>query len=292
MRTLITGATGLVGQHLVHALADQTDVVALSRNPDRARDLLGNRATVRTGDLAAPQTLADAFTDIDSLFLFCVPETASEVVRQAREVGVQHIVVLSAAAVTLGFDYGHHSAVEAAVKDSGLAWTMVRPGEFMANMLPIWGPMIRKDRRVRYPFADDIVGAPIHEADIADIAAISLLDPPKHAGQEYTITGPRAYTIREQIAAISRALGAEIAFEEVTREQARVILHELGGQAAETADLLLGFTDYDGAAPDDGEYSEQDYSELMKPSPTYRDLIGHDGRDYERWAGDHRNDFR
>ena len=30
----------------------------------------------------------------------------------------------------------------------------------------------------------------------------------------------------------------------------------------------------------------------MKPSPTYRDLIGHDGRDYEQWAGDHRNDFR
>ncbi|WP_395858075.1 SDR family oxidoreductase [Arachnia propionica] len=109
------------------------------RRPDRAHELLGNRATVRTGDLAAPQTLGDAFTDIDSLFLFCVPETASEVVRQARETGVQHIVVLSAAAVTLGFDYGHHSTVEAAVKDSGLAWTMVRPGEFMANMLPIWG---------------------------------------------------------------------------------------------------------------------------------------------------------
>ena len=194
MTTLITGATGMVGQRLVHALADQTDVIVLSRNPDRAHELLGNHATVRTGDLAAPQTLADAFTDIDSLFLFCVPETASEVVRQAREAGVQHIVVLSAAAVTLGFDCGHHSTVEAAVKDSGLAWTMVRPGEFMANMLPIWGPMIRQDRHVRYPFADDIVGAPIHEADIA---AISLFDPAKHAGQEYTITGPRAYTIRE-----------------------------------------------------------------------------------------------
>lgn len=66
----------------------------------------------------------------------------------------------------------------------------------------------------------------------------------------------------------------------------------LGGAAAATADLILGFTDYDGTTPDEGEYSEQDYSELMKPSPTYRDLMGHDGRDYEQWAGDHRNEFR
>lgn len=168
---------------------------------------------------------------------------------------------------------------------------MVRPGEFMANMPPIWGPMIRK-RPPRAVPSPTTSSEPQSTKQTSPTSPPFLLDPAKHAGQEYTITGPRAYTIREQVAPISRALGEEITFEEVKREQARIILHDLGGQAAETADLLLGFSDYDGAAPDDGEYSEQDYSELMKPSPTYRDLIGHDGRDYERWAGDHRNDFR
>ncbi|WP_312722578.1 hypothetical protein [Mobilicoccus sp.] len=57
------------------------------------------------------------------------------------------------------------------------------------------------------------------------------------------------------------------------------------------ADLLLGFADYDGSAPEEGEQSEQDYSALVKPLPTYRDLTGHDGRDYGQWARDHSSDF-
>src|SRR5690242_12000231 len=44
MRVAVTGATGLIGRPLVRALLDRGDeVVALSRDAQRARDALGDR---------------------------------------------------------------------------------------------------------------------------------------------------------------------------------------------------------------------------------------------------------
>src|SRR5581483_9562073 len=44
MRVVITGATGLIGRAVVNALGDRGDqVVALSRDADRARQALGDR---------------------------------------------------------------------------------------------------------------------------------------------------------------------------------------------------------------------------------------------------------
>ncbi|OYO15490.1 NmrA family transcriptional regulator [Enemella evansiae] len=292
MKVLVTGASGLVGRHVVEQLAAAADVRALTRDADRVRGWAPESVEVVEGDLSAPETLKGALAGVDKVFLFCVPETAAEVTAAAAEAGVSHIVVLSAAAVTIGFDTHHHAVVEQAVKDSGVAWTMVRPGEFMANMLPIWGPMVRENRRVRYPFGDAVMGSPIHEADIADVAVAALTGGDQHQGQEYTLSGPRQYSVREQVAAISSALGEEVVYEEVSREEARDILKGMGGEAAETADLLLGFVDYDGGAPEDGDgQTDQDYSELMKPLPAYKEVMGHDGRTYEQWAKDHVADF-
>jgi uncharacterized protein YbjT (DUF2867 family) len=58
---------------------------------------------------------------------------------------------------------------EQAVEASGLEWAHLRPGAFAANRLALWGPSIRAERVVRWPYPDE-VGPPIHEADIAAVA--------------------------------------------------------------------------------------------------------------------------
>ncbi|MGW0520257.1 SDR family oxidoreductase [Crossiella sp. NPDC003009] len=289
-KILVTGATGLVGRHVVDQLRQAgVSVRALTRDP-AAASLPAGIEVVR-GDLTEPATLAPAFDGVGRLYLFAVPETAREVVALAKQAGVRRVVVLSAAAVTVGLDTYHHPRVEEAAQESGLEWTMVRPGEFMTNMLPVWAPSIRAGRVVRYPFADQ-VGVPVHEADVAAVAVAALLED-RHAGAVYTLTGPAQITYRQQVEAIGAALGEQVRYEEVTREHARELLKAQGGAAAASADLLLGFADYDGAdgSGQDGT-SEQDYSALLRPWPGVREATGRPARSFAEWARDHIADFR
>ncbi|MFB7942768.1 NmrA family NAD(P)-binding protein [Streptomyces sp. NPDC004779] len=287
MKILVTGATGNVGRNIVEQLvAKGVEVRALTRNPATAG--LPAQVEVVQGDLTDPASLASAFDGVDRLHLFPVPETVDQVVALAKRSGVRRIVDLSAAAITIGL---YESPVEAAVEASGLEWTHVRPSEFMANLLPVWAPAVKADRRVRYPFADE-AGVPVHEADIAAVAVAALTED-GHTGKSYTLTGPSSVTTRERVAAIAEALGEEVVYEEVTRERAREILHAQGGFAAENADFLLGFLDYTGGeGTGEGGVSEDDYSQLLKPWSGVEDATGRPARDYRQWALDHVQDFR
>jgi uncharacterized protein YbjT (DUF2867 family) len=241
MRILVTGATGFVGRNVVDLLVEAGhEVRALTRNPRRARFPAG--VEVVRGDLLAPETVGPALAGVDRLFLFPVEQTAGEVVTAAGRAGVRRIVDLSAASITAGL---HISGVEAAVAASGLEWTHVRPGGFVTNMLQIWAPSIRAERVVRYPFGEQ-PQLLVHEADIAAVAVAALLEDGHH-GKAYTLTGPAAITIREQVEAIAAALGEPVRYEEVSRERARELMLAQGGFAAEAADLMLGFADYDGS---------------------------------------------
>jgi uncharacterized protein YbjT (DUF2867 family) len=277
MTILVTGATGVVGRNVVRQLvAAGADVRAMSRMPGEG---------LVHGDLLEPETIP--FDGVDRMYLFPVDETRHEVVARARDAGVRRIVDLSAASVTIGL---HVNRVEQAVEESGLEWTHVRPAGFMANLLPLWAPQIRAERVVRYPFPDE-ASVPIHEADIAAVAVAVLLED-GHAGKEYTLTGPELITAREQVAAIGAALGEEVRFEEVTRDQARE-LWVAQGHPAEFVDFMLGFVNYDGSESAGTEgFSDDDYSALMKPWPGVQDATGRPARTYAEWARDHVEDFR
>ncbi len=281
----MTGATGFVGRDVVAQLARAgVRVRALTRDPGRARFPAG--VEVVRGDLLSPASLAAALEGVERMYLFPVDETATEVVARARAAGVRRIVDLSAASVTVGL---HDNPVERAVEASGLAWTHVRPGGFMANMLQIWAPSVRAERVVRYPFGDR-PDYSIHEADIAAVAVAALLEDGHH-GQAYTLTGPGPITVREQVAAIGAALGEPVRYEEVTRERARELMLAQGGFAAEAADLMLGFVDYGGEAAAGGQ-SDQDWSALMKTWPDVERVTGRPPRTFAEWARDHVADFR
>ncbi|MFE7135548.1 SDR family oxidoreductase [Streptomyces sp. NPDC057638] len=289
MRILVTGATGNVGRLVTQELARRGVAVrALTRTPEKAG--FGGDIEVVGGDLERTGSLRGALEGVERLYLFPQPDTARDVVALAEEAGVRRIVTLSSAAVADGFDTTHHLPVERAVEASGLEWTHVRPGEFMANKLSLWGPSIRAERRVRDPFPDD-AWCPVHEGDIADVAVAALLEE-GHTGRAHTLHGPEMISPRSQVAAIAAALGEEVAVETVTREEAREIYVSQGGFSAAAADMLLGFTDYEGNPVAEGEdpwagaYNEE--AELS----SLRDALGRPGRTFAAWARDHVDDFR
>lgn len=114
--------------------------------------------------------------------------------------------------------HGRLREFEEAVRSSGLDWTILRPGGFASNAYA-WIEPVRTQRAVIAPFAD--VALPVVDpADISEVAAVVLREE-GHGGRTYELTGPAAVTPREQAAALAEAIGEQVGFVELTREQAR-----------------------------------------------------------------------
>ncbi|MGW6732315.1 SDR family oxidoreductase [Streptomyces sp. NPDC055013] len=284
---VVTGATGAIGRLVVAGLLDAGHTVsAISRHPQRAS--FPDSADVVFGDLDDPSTLGRAFDGAAQLVLIAVPETVAAVVSRAKQAGIEHVVVVSSAAVTAGYDTSYNAVVEQAVMCSGLDWSIVRPGEFATNSLLIWGPAIKSDRRAVEPFPDQL-GHPVHEADIADVVLADLLDP-RRRGRIDTIIGPDSLTKREQVAAIAEAIGEHVTLDEVSAEQAHGFYRAQGGFAAANADFLFGFESYDGV---DG-ISDEPHDSSARHDDAYLTLdqiTGTPARTFRQWAHDHASDF-
>jgi uncharacterized protein YbjT (DUF2867 family) len=284
MRILVTGGTGNVGRLVVERLVRAGAAVrVISRRPAPA--LPGDVEVVRA-DLEEPETLRPALQQVDRMYLFPSPATAPGIVRLAEQAGVRRVVTLSSGAVTTGHDTDFHLPVEQAVQASGMEWTHVRPGEFMLNDLWLWGPSIRAERVVHEPFPDR-TGRPVHERDIADVAAAALLED-GHQRKAYTLNGPDLLSRRDQVQAIAEAVGQHIRLNVVTPAQARDLYLAQGGFAAASADFLTGFQEY--SAP------TADATPVHRPEPqdratTVRDAIGAPARTFATWAREHARDF-
>ncbi len=109
----------------------------------------------------------------------------------AEAAGVRRVVLLSSGVVTRPESPSHGGvmrAIEDAVRESGLAWTILRPGGFASNAYA-WAESVRAERTVAAPFGD--VAIPVVDpADIAEVAAMALRKD-EHAGQVYELTGWR-----------------------------------------------------------------------------------------------------
>ncbi|MGI5184329.1 SDR family oxidoreductase [Dactylosporangium sp. CA-152071] len=290
MTILVTGATGNVGRLVVRRLAAQgARVRALTRSPGTAR--FPDGVEVLGGDLDDPASLTGALRGVSRMYLFPVARTARDVVELAARAGVERIVTLSSGAVTGGYDTDFHLPVERAVEGSGLRWTHVRPGEFMLNKLWLWGPSIRAEGVVREPFPD-AAWCPVHEADIADVAAVALLEDGHH-GRAYDVNGPAVITRREQVDAIAAATGRPVRLEVVTAGRARELYRAQGGFAAANADFLLGFEDYSGNVPSaDVEATVEATAPVPVELPTATPVTGRAARTFAEWARDHAADLR
>jgi len=277
MTIFVTGATGTVGRHVVDRLvAAGRPVRALSRNPETAG--LPDGVDVVKGDVNRPGDLA--FEGVQSVFLIPglfdpahATDLAEAFTARAVAAGVARIVSVTSSGITArrAGVYEVLRAVEQVVEKSGATWTHVRPGEFAINKLDVWGESIRSEGVVRNAYPEG-VGVPIHEADIAEIATIALLED-GHAGRAYDLTGPEALTHRQQAEAIGTGLGRPITFEGLTYGQARQAYIE-GGFPVEIAEFVLGYQ---------AEYAEEPPS----VSPTFEQVTGKKGRTLAQWAADH-----
>ncbi|MER7481804.1 NAD(P)H-binding protein [Streptomyces sp. NPDC126510] len=275
---LVTGATGNIGSALLGELhlAGAAPVRGLTREVRRAAFPEGIVAV--EGDLARAESRKAALEGVRSLFLLSGMGAEAEVLAAARQAGVEHVVLVSSITVQT---HPHLPAareiqvVEHLLKDSGMAWTVLRPTQFASNAL-WWAQSIRDQGVVRAPYAD--IGLPtVHPADIAAVARAALTEP-GHRGRTYALTGPGRVTVRQQVAAIAAASGRDVACIEISREEAHRQLASFLEE--ETADAVL---DLMGGDVNDA---------LLKVHDTVSRVTGSAARSFRQWASDHGALFR
>lgn len=269
---VVTGASGNVGGELVRLLAAEGEqVIAFSRRPATFPE--GVRHSV--GDLGDPATLKDAFDGADALFLLVAGQDPQAVLDAAAAGGIQRVVLLSSqGAGTRPEAYAHPAAFERAVRDSGLEWTILRPGGFASNSLA-WAEPVRAHATAAAPFGD--VALPVIDpVDIAEVAA-AVLRQDGHGGRTYELTGPQAVTPRDRATAIGQAIGAEVRFVEQTRQEAREeMLRFMPEPVVEGTLTILG-------TPLPAE---------QRVSPDVERILGRAPRAFADWAARHAAAFR
>jgi uncharacterized protein YbjT (DUF2867 family) len=249
-------------------LGKGVEIRALTNNLEKAP--LPPEVEVIEGYLGRVASLPGALDGIDRLYLAPLPQTVKEGVALAAEAGVQRIVSLTSSSADMEAEGDpstwHYYAVERAVEHDGdFAWTHLRAGEFMTNMLD-WADMVREG--VVRAANSRAANAPIDLDDIAAVTAVTQLED-GHDRAKYDLTGPETLSTFDRARIFSEVLGREIRFEELSGDAAREMMLARG--YGDSADWLL-----------EGDTMAVDSPQPV--SPNVATLTGRPARTFAEWV--------
>ncbi|MBC6990693.1 SDR family oxidoreductase [Hymenobacter sp. BT491] len=229
---LVTGATGTVGSEAVIALANRGLTVRAGVHSlikgDRLKHLDPDIQLVEV-DFHKPETLHVALTGAERVFMI-TPFTEDQVaiskqfIDAAKQAGVRQIVRLSAAGAESepGIQLGRwHREIEKYLEQSGIPYTILRPGGFMQNFINYNADSIRHEGKLYAAVGEGKV-AYVDVRDIAEVAAAILTnDVEQHNGKAYMLTGPEAIDMQEVAKALGEATGRPVEYVAISEEAAR-----------------------------------------------------------------------
>lgn len=275
-KVLITGATGNTGSGLVPALRTAgVDVRVLVRSESKAQPLKEMGVEIVVGDLDQPKTIGPAVEGVDKIYLLTwngptQAQQAENVIKAAKQAGKPHIIRHSMWGSEKSRIVKQGDQVEAAIKSSGLPWTVLKPTFFMQNTM-MAAKTIASDGVIYWDTGDGKLGM-IDVRDIVD-AAFAVLTGSGHEGKSYILTGPQAISMHDVASIFSKVLGKQIKYVSVP------------GEAALASMTSMGFP----------EWIARGYGELMegfsegfanRTTDNVANLTGHPARSFEQFARD------
>ena len=278
MKTLVTGATGNVGSAVVTELVrGGAEVRALTRKQPK-EDVFPKGVEVALGDLLDPVSVEQAMQGIDKLFL--LNAVAADELTQAliayglaKRLELKHITYLSVFSVEKFRDVPHFAsklAVENALREFGVPYTILRPGYFLQNDLMLkellLGPGL-------YPMPIGNAGiATVDVRDIAEAAAISLTQE-GHGGKTYDVVGPTVLSGPRAAETWSKVLGKAIRYTGETFDawEQQMRAHSPAWTAFDLRMMFQGYIER-GFVPTDTQVER------------LKNLLGHVPRSYEDFA--------
>lgn len=212
----VIGGTGQQGSSIVRAAKSRgLETISIARNAFGAAD-------VRSVDLDRPSTLVNALAGVDTLVLTIPSLVASansseakrgiSVLDAALEAGVRHVIYSSALTKTgqgvLGL--GSKRAIEERLRESGLAWTIVRPAFFMDNFVTFFPPKESDGvMTITAPLPLDRATQMVAVRDIGEAIGAVLANLQAHRGSEIDLVG-EALSLKDVVAHATAILGREV----------------------------------------------------------------------------------
>lgn len=213
---VVTGATGALNgatvEHLLQRVpADRIGVSA--RDVSKAQHFAERGVRVRQGSYDDPDALRESFADAEQVLLVSSNDMTADVVGQHRTAieaavaaGAQRILYTSQHGA-VGSPYlpaAAHAATEAALADSGVAWTALRYG-FFGDLGQLLGPwqqtgVIAQPADGPLPWTD--------RADLAEAAAVVLAGDRSFDGP-ITLAAP-GVTLDDLVTSLSALTGRTI----------------------------------------------------------------------------------
>ena len=250
---LVTGAAGLSGSVIVKEFSDKkVPVRALVRDGSKADAIAALPGVeVVMGDIARRETLKPALEGVERALLISsatpdMVETQTTFIDACKAMGVAAVVKFSGRESGIGFDAAAfpftqmHEDIEDHLERSGLAWTHLRPSQFMQVYLRS-APAIAGKGVLPLPHAD-IALSPVDILDVAKIA-FGALTRPHFENESLDITGPEALKMADIAETIGLVTGKPVRYEPIDPETHRrgmeaagvppFMMEALGRQAAE-----------------------------------------------------------
>ncbi|MFZ0663244.1 MAG: NmrA family NAD(P)-binding protein [Acidobacteriaceae bacterium] len=278
MKILVTGGTGKVGGRVVGELLKRGAQVRVLTRKQPGTGKLPGGVEVAIGDLLDPVSVEKAMEGVDKLFLLTavVPEELTQALIGygiARRKGVKHISYLSIFKVDQFGDVPHFAskiAVENALREFGVPYTILRPGYFMQNDVAL-KDMLTGAGIYPIPLGTDGICA-VDVRDIAEAAAISLTGE-GHEGQTYDLVGPALVSGPGNAAIWSKVLGKEIKYTG----------HDFDQWEAQMRSMVPAWTAFDFRTMFEG-YFERGFASTAGEVARVTKLLGHAPRSYESFA--------
>jgi NADH dehydrogenase len=229
MTVLVTGATGFIGPHVVHALrAREVPVRALVRDRSRGSRLAAWGSELVEGDVTDPASLRAALAGVDTVihlvaiikgsradFERVMAQGTRSLVAAAEAAGVRRFVLASALGVNEHTKdrvpyFAAKWEMERAVKESPVEHVILRPSFVFGKDGGVLPTFVRL---ARFAPVTPIVGPgtqrlqPIWVEDLAEYYARAI-DLPQAAGRTFEVGGPDAPTWNEFWERLKRVLGS------------------------------------------------------------------------------------
>ena len=273
---LVTTA-GKVGAEAVRSLTlREVPVRVLVRDPDKAKALADAGAEIAVGDLDVPASLDAAMADVTTVILVspAVPAQELNVVASAARARVGHVVKATskASADSPIARRRWQAEIEAGLAATGLAYTLLRSNAYMQNVLAL-APAIARTSSFGSSAGQGLVGM-IDARDVGAVAAETAASPARHAGTTYWLTGPELISNYTVAAVLSRLLGRNITYRELSFDENKDAMIRAG--VPETI-AEMNAQAFSMTAEGDAEWITGDV-----PS-----LLGRPARSFEQFAADH-----
>ncbi len=223
---VLTGANGHFGNAAIDFLLQKgvqpTDIRALVRNENAANELQTRGIGTAIGDYDDRASLVRAFTGADKLLFVSGSDLGKRlaqhhnVIAAAQEAGVKHVVYTSfqrrneTESSPLWMVAESHIATEKALKESGLAYTILRNNLYLDFLPGFIGENVLETGVIYVPAETGRVGA-VLRAEMAEAAA-AVLSTTGHENREYDFTNTEAVSYDEIAETISEASGKAISY--------------------------------------------------------------------------------